>query len=248
MIADILTVMWKERKGLLKQRGSRVRALWVLLIPAIMLGILLPWQEGHGWIEGYWSLIGSILIPILLVSTFIPESFAGERERHTLGTLLASRLPDRAILFGKILIAVIYAWGVSLCVLLLELITVNITGWDGRIVFFPADVLLIDIVLGLLLACFMAGIGVMISLRASTVQGATMTLMATTFLPLIILQVVGMVLLQKGSGGRERIMEFITTVDWMQVIMIIMLVMVVASVGAIWAAMVRFQRGRLLFS
>lgn len=247
MTADILTVMWKERKGLLKQRGSRLRALWVLLVPAIMLGILLPWQEGYGWIEGYWSLIGSVFIPLLLVSTVIPESFAGERERHTLGTLLASRLPDRAILFGKILTAVIYAWGVSLCVLLLGLVTANIAGWDGRVVFFPMDVLLIDIVIGLLLSCFMAGIGVVISLRASTVQGATTALMATTFLPVLILQVVGMVLLNRSDGG-DRVMEFITTIDWMQVIMIVMLVLFVASLGAIWAAMIRFQRGRLLFS
>lgn len=247
-MTDILTVIWKERKGLLKQRGSRFRALWVLIVPVLMLGIVLPMQEGHAWVEDYWSLIGSIFVPLLLVATVIPESFAGERERHTLGTLLASRLPDTAILFGKILTAVIYAWGVTLCVLLLGMVTANITDWQGQVIFFPGLVILINITISLILSFFMAGVGVLISLRASTVQGATMALMATTFFPVLILQVLGMVLLRNGSDGTNAALEFISTVDWMQVAMIAMLVLVIASVGAIWAAMKRFQRGRLLFS
>lgn len=39
MIADILAVVCKERKGLLRYQGSRTRAVLGLLIPVVMLGI-----------------------------------------------------------------------------------------------------------------------------------------------------------------------------------------------------------------
>jgi len=122
MIADILTVMWKERKGLLRSQGSRTRAVLGFLIPMVMLGIYLPLQIGRALVEGPWSLLASVFIPMMLVGMMIPESFAGERERHTLETLLASRLTDRAILFGKVAVAVGYAWGITLMLLLVSLV------------------------------------------------------------------------------------------------------------------------------
>jgi ABC-2 type transport system permease protein len=105
--------MWKERKGLLRYQGSRTKAVLSLLIPVAMLGAYLPLQIGRALVEGPWSLLASVFIPMMLVGMMIPESFAGERERHTLGTLLASRLPDRAILFGKVAVAVGHAWGMT---------------------------------------------------------------------------------------------------------------------------------------
>jgi len=187
MISDILTVMWKERKLLFRQHGSRTRLLFTLLVPVLMFSIFLPWQIGTGWVEGYWSLLASVLIPLLLVGTVIPESFAGERERHTLGTLLASRLPDRAILFGKIALAVGYAWLMTFLTLIVSLVTANIVHWSGQITLFTPAVALTNVVLTLLLAIIMANLGVLISLRSSTVQGATQTLMAAVMFPLIIL-------------------------------------------------------------
>ena len=53
----------------------------------------------------------------MMVSSLVADSFAGERERHTLETLLASRLPDRAILAGKLLVPVAVAWGAALLAL-----------------------------------------------------------------------------------------------------------------------------------
>lgn len=246
MIADIWTVMWKEWKGLFRQRGSRTRALWILFTPLVMVGIFLPWQIGHGWVESYWSLIASVFIPPLLVGTTIPESFAGERERHTLGTLLASRLPDRAILFGKVAVSIGYGWGIALLSLLLGLLTVNIAHWDGQVVLFAPSIALANVALSLIMACFMAGLGVLISLRCATVQGATMILMAATFLPLIALQIVGVVFIQVASGGRERIMNIFASVNPTQIILIAVGVLVAASLGLFWAAMARFKRARLM--
>jgi len=100
MMNDILTVMWKERKGMFRYRGSRNRFLIVLLGPFLM-AIVFPLQAGPAWVEDLDSIFIAVFIPIILVSITIPDSFAGERERHTLGTLLASRLPDRTSRIGK---------------------------------------------------------------------------------------------------------------------------------------------------
>ena len=75
-----------------------------------------------------------------------------------------------------------------------------------------------------------------------------MALMAATFFPLVVLQVIGMVFHQSGSDGRQRIRETITSVDAVQVILIVMAVMAVAAVGLLVAAMARFQRARLILN
>jgi ABC-2 type transport system permease protein len=96
------------------QRGS-LRGGWLgLVIFVAVFGILLPLQSGRGWVESPTGLAVWAWVPFLLVSSVVADSFAGERERHTLETLLASRLPDRAILFGKLATAVGYGWGFAL--------------------------------------------------------------------------------------------------------------------------------------
>jgi ABC-2 type transport system permease protein len=246
MTRDILTVIWRERKDFFRQKGSRMRSVLILATPVVMLGVLLPLQEGNRWTDGYWSLIASVFIPLLLVGTVIPESFAGERERHTLGTLLASRLPDQAILFGKVATAIGYAWSVTLLVHLLSLVTVNIANWDGNVTLFTPTITLVNLGISLLMACFMAGLGVLISLRAATVQGASMVLMGVTFAPLILLQIASFVVLQFASGGKVSIDELVTSVDWGQILVIAGIVLLVASVGLLWAATARFRRARLM--
>lgn len=248
MISDILTVMWKERKLLLRQHGSRTRLLFTLLVPVIMFSIFLPWQIGTGWVEGYWSLLASVLVPLLLVGTVIPESFAGERERHTLGTLLASRLPDRAILYGKIALAVGYAWLMTFLTLIVSLATINIAHWNGQITLFTPAVALINVFLTLLLAIIMANLGVLISLRASTVQGATQTLMAAVMFPLIILQVAGLIVLQMQRQWLDSIIDTLANANWTLIIVLVTLVVTAICLLLLWMATTRFQRARLILS
>jgi ABC-2 type transport system permease protein len=209
MLADIVTVMWRERKGLLRYQGSRTRAVLSLLIPVVMLGIYLPLQIGRALVEGPWSLLASVFIPMMTVGMTIPESFAGERERHTLGTLLASRLPDRAILFGKVAVAVGCAWGMTLMLLLVSLTMVNIVHWDGQVLLFTPIVALANAAFSLLVASLVAGLGVLISLRASTVQEAQQTLMTATLFPLVLLQMIPVLLLNVVPDGRARLRELV---------------------------------------
>ena len=49
-------------------------------------------------------------LPLILAGVMITDSLAGERERQTLETLLASRLSDRAIVLGKVAAITLLGW------------------------------------------------------------------------------------------------------------------------------------------
>ena len=124
-MSDLLTMMWKESKDLLFQRDWKARILPVFLVG--ILGVYLPLQFGLQWLELSPIAIFVILwIPFFVIISFIGDAIAGERERHTLETLLASRISDRAILLGKVIVTVGYAWGMALVSLVLGLVLVNL--------------------------------------------------------------------------------------------------------------------------
>ena len=93
----------------------------------LVFGIAIPARSGMYWITIPWSAITWAWLPLMLVMAVVADSFAGERERHTLETLLASRLSDAAILLGKVAAAVVFAWGMLLLVAVMSLLTVNIS-------------------------------------------------------------------------------------------------------------------------
>ena len=170
-MSDIWTMMWKESKDLLFQGGWRslIRPLFVIGI----MGIYLPLQFGSQWVA--LTPIGMILllwVPFFVVISFIGDAIAGERERHTLETLLASRMPDRAILLGKILATVLYAWGMGIFSLLLGLVLVDLLRTQGNWVFYPLDLFVIALVLILLASVLATSAGVLVSLRVATVRQA----------------------------------------------------------------------------
>jgi len=246
MIADVLTVMWKERRGLFYQKGSRKRVLLPLIPALIMVSIYLPWQAGRDWVDEPVSLLAGVLVPMLLVGMAVPDSFAGERERHTLGTLLSSRLPDRAILFGKVLVAVAFGWGALLIVLLISLVTVNIIHWGDAPLFYKPSILFVDLGLGFLLAGMAAGAGVLISLRASTVQDAAQMLMAILMVVPTVLGVVVLLVIETDPGWVEPIKDTFSDIGFVQLALISMGILIVLNAGLLLGAVARFQRARLI--
>jgi ABC-2 type transport system permease protein len=248
MIFDVLTVMWKESQGLIRYQGSLSKTMLSLLIPVVMMGIYLPIQIGRALIEGPWSILISVFIPMMLVGMTIPESFAGERERHTLGTLLASRLPDRAILFGKVAMSVGYALAITLALHLINLVMVNIAHWDGRVLLYTPIVALANVALSLLMAGLVANLGVLISMRASTVQGAQQTLMVATLFPLVFLQMIPLLLLNVVPDGRALLKEFVAAANPSQIMLIVVIVLIVLDLALFMGAMTHFKRARLILS
>ncbi len=241
-IRDIGTVIWKEMKELLFQRGN-MRGGWVsLLIVVAVFGILLPLQSGRAWVESPVGLAMWAWVPFILVSSVITDSFAGERERHTLETLLASRLSDRAILFGKVGAAVAYGWGFCLANMVVGLITVNLVHGQGQLLLYPAPIALGIIVLSFLVAALASEVGVLISLRSATVRQAQQTFSIVNlilFIPLFLLPVLP-------DEWKLRIAQALMQTDVYGIALAAFGVLFVADVLLLAAAMARFQRSKLI--
>jgi len=243
---DILTIMWKEGKGLFRYNDNRWRGLVTLITPVVMFGVILPIQLSDEWLTGFWSLIVAFFTPIILISTTIAESFAGERERHTLETLLASRLPDRAILFGKILTSILFGWGMTFFLLCVSLMVANLMiGGDG-FQMYQANILWMDVCGSLLVAGFVSGLGIVISLRSATVQSAAQSIMMMLFLPFMLLQAV--VFLLPVFLPKVTIQAILDQLNFTNIMMVIPAVILVADIILFLGAVSRFHRSRLILS
>ncbi len=177
MIDDICIILWKEWKEFLLQRGSSRKTMLIsALLPVILLGVVIPWRAGAAYVNNMVALVVPGLMPLLFVLMLVADSFAGERERHTLETLLATRLSDQVILLGKIAAAVLYAWAVLVSTLALALLGINIVYGHGELIMFPMSRLIPTLVYDFLLAVLLSCIGVFVSLRASTVRQAMQTM------------------------------------------------------------------------
>ena len=241
---DILTVMWKESKGMLRYGDSRWKAIVTLLTPIAVFGVIFPIQFREAWLTSLWPVAVSVFTPLLLIASTIAESFAGERERHTLETLLASRLPDRSILLGKLLTSMLFGWGMTLFLLMVSLVVVNLLEWGNGFRFYQPAIFVINILLSWLVSGMVASLGVLISLRAPTVQSATQTLVLMLFMPFLLLQ--GVVFILPTFLPVDTVKGFFESLDLPTIMLIVLLVLLFANLGLFLGAVARFQRSRLI--
>jgi len=242
MIRDIGAIIDKELKELLFQRGHERGNIIRLVILIGFFGIMLPLQNGVMAITSMVSLAFWSWIPYILVSGITADTFAGERERHTLETLLASRLSDRAILFGKLGTVILYGWGLTLITILVNLVTVNIAFWPGHILFYPAPLFGLILLISLQVAFFTAGLGVIISLRSTTARAAQQTmsvLMFALMVPLFMLTLLPNNILA-GIGA------LIADVNTTQFVGIFIAALFIVDAGLILYSLSRFRRDKLI--
>ena len=187
MIADIKTILWKEFRELFQARqGMFGRGGWIsIAITVGLLGVLIPIQAGEDWVSSPIHMIWWVWVPFLMVTYIVTDTFAGERERHTLETLLASRLPDKTILFGKITSVVLYGWGIAIIGLITGLITVNLAAGKGRLLMYSPEATLAIFTLSFLFSLLSSAVGVLISLRSSTVRQAQQVMGLISLVPLL---------------------------------------------------------------
>jgi ABC-2 type transport system permease protein len=247
MMADMLTVIQKELKEYLLQRGglarSAARGGWLsLLLLVAVFGIFLPYQSGREWVETPVVILWA-WVPLFLTTSITADSFAGERERHTLETLLASRLSDRTILLGKVAAAIVYGWGVALVSLAVGLVTVNVAFGRGELLLYPLDAALGGLLLSFLAAALAATAGVLVSLRASTVRQAAQT-MSIAIMVLLFVPVFGFQALPPAT--LNEIMLWVEDVGVNGIALAASGVLAVLDAALLAAAMARFQRARLI--
>lgn len=241
---DFRAVFWKEWKEIVLERSARGSGSYRPLILIVVLGIFVPLRMGPDRFFGPFQLWIYAFFSAVVVTAVIADSFAGERERHTLESLLATRLSDRAILFGKIAASIAYGWVISMLCVVAGTITVNVTNWQGRVLFYHDSASWLVLLLGPPLAAgAVATAGVLVSLHAATVRQAQQTLM------------VGFLVVFLGAiFGGSRLPT--TWKAWFGGILEVwpLAELVLAAAGVILmidlalllACMVRFQRARLI--
>lgn len=173
MIQDTRTILWKEWRELLAQPGGWTTPGWRSNIVAMLVfGIYFSVVDGGDWFR----FIGiPVLFGMLVSATHSADSFAGERERHTLERLFATRLSTSGIVIGKMTSTTLYGWLMAL--LALAAISCTIAVKDGA-----ASLSISSMgggaLLSLLSTSLVSMIGVLVSLRSATVAQAQQTMLA----------------------------------------------------------------------
>jgi ABC-2 type transport system permease protein len=234
-MSDIWTMMWKESKDVFFQGGWR--SLIRPLIVVAIIGIYVPLQIGPQWLD--LTPVGMVLllwVPFFLIISFVGDAIAGERERHTLETLLATRMPAHAILLGKVVTTALYGWGMGVLSLLLGLVLVNLSSIQGNWLFYPLDLFVDAIALSLLVSVLGTSAGVLISLRASTARQAQQILSVGT-----LVFVFGSIIALRAVPA-----SVISSLDYSQLLLIAIVVIAILDAILLGLSLLSFQRSRLI--
>jgi ABC-2 type transport system permease protein len=197
--------------------------------------------------ERFFSVSG-LLAPIffggIVVTAVIADSFAGERERHTLETLLATRLSDRSILFGKTAASIAYGWLISFACIVAGAITVNVSNWHGQVFMFNDAASWLVVVLGPpLLSGAVATAGVLVSLHAATVRQAQQTLSVA-----VLVATFGMIFGSNMLPVEWKVWLARSVATWPPANLVLAVAAVLLAIDLVFllAGIARFQRARLV--
>lgn len=242
MIRDTWIVARKEWLEIFDQLLRFKRGGWSILLIIGFLGVISPLQMGESWLTSplmffYWPLLTTSM-----TSTLIADAIAGERERHTLETLLSTRLSDTAIILGKILAAIMYGAAFASTNLVIGWAVVNLKHGHGVLLTIPWFRLVALFALIGAGSFFIAGMGVFVSLRAATVRQAQQTfgviLLLLMMTPVLFVQFVAPTL-------QERLIASASVLGIEVLSLRVAAVLAAAAVLLNLAAIRRFKRGRL---
>lgn len=112
---DLFTVARKELFDVFAERQSFRGVVIQTLALVALTGVAVPAMPSAAGALPPGKVVSLYLFfPAVLAASIAADALAGERERKTLETLLATPLTEGAILFGKAFAAVAYATSVSL--------------------------------------------------------------------------------------------------------------------------------------
>jgi ABC-2 type transport system permease protein len=243
MTTDLATVFWKEWKEIVLERASGGSGRRPLMMVGL-IGIVVPLQMGAQRYFGPQPLVALVFVSFAAVLVVVPDAFAGERERHTLETLLASRLPDCAILLGKLAACLVYGWLLSIITIALGIITVNAANWNGHFLFYrDAASWLCLVLLPPLVGGVVASAGVLVSLHAATVRQAQQTL---TFAMVVLALAIGFGLPALPASVKLLFAQNFVTWSATELVLAASAMVLAFDVVLVLAALGRFQRSKLV--
>jgi ABC-2 type transport system permease protein len=229
VIEDVRTVAWKEIRELLAGRSETKRGFsYRTLVLPILIGIFFGLQTMNG--NSGFAVFPVGLLAMSTTTGLITDAIAGERERHTLETLLASPVSDLAILGGKLTAVVGYAWILALVQLAAIQVTSIVVGHA------LSPILAVTVgVLSLLEAILAAGFGVQFSMHAPSVRAASRKLGQLAFLLILPVSFLNVFVVSEPGGTLYTVL-----------LVAAVIALVAADVVLLAVAKARFRRGQLL--
>jgi ABC-2 type transport system permease protein len=172
---QITAVVWKEWHEIFRLDQGARPILFRLTIAGAFI-VAFAWRKGADFGRDASSILLLMEFTILPTLPLPPDAFAGERERHTLETLLASSIHDWAIYFGKFfaILGIGVGFAVLACIIDVLVIAVRFSGW--RLTDLSPAVLASGLALGALSAAIVVGFGILISMHSRTVRSANVLL------------------------------------------------------------------------
>lgn len=228
---DAMIVARKELRELIGERASRRGIQVQAAIMTLFLGVFLPSKTPQAWLAASPAAIMLfLLLPSIVAGAIGADSFAGERERKTLETLLATPLSDRAIVVGKAIAALFAAVVVAAIALAVAAITVNVSAHPAA-VFIPAPELWLGALLGTL-ACstVSTAVAILLSIRIPIARTVQQMVSLMFVLPVFL---VGFIWSRLGLAF-----------DWQNIFIVEAIALVLGTLG-LFAATLAFHRDRL---
>jgi ABC-2 type transport system permease protein len=241
---DLKAVIWKEWRELLAQSELGVAATLAIAVPLLLVVGLVAALAGPEIVKTPLFPFICTFAPLAAIAGTVCESFAGERERHTLETLLATRLTTESMLFGKILVQVLYGWAAALLLFAVFILGANARTLGNGFVWPSAAGATQVLAITPLLLGVVATTGALFSLRAATVRQAQ-SRSIVTFMGIFIATVITARLVPREMllAARESLQspsqQLLVAAVWVATLF-------AANVGLFLAALARFQRHRLI--
>ena len=183
-------MLWKEWLGIRSMflpPNLFLSGVWTLVVLILAFGVYEPIKSGPDWILSPSMLFSSmILIPFCISGTLTPDSFAGERERHTLEPLLATPLSDQVLLYGKLVFPAILGWTAAMMALLAGIFAANNFSLSCNPFMSHFGTILFTGIGSVAFSIFITIIGVAASLHALNVMQAQLKLVTAIF-PLLLI-------------------------------------------------------------
>ena len=160
------------------------------------VGLVIGWEAGPNLASLPILPILGAFIGLTVTIPSVADSFAGERERHTLESLFATPLSDAALVLGKLAACVLMVFLAMPVFILLAVVAAAIKS-SGAVLHQPAlgPLALETLLLALLAALVIGAVGLQVSLRAGSVrnalQGITLAILALVGVPRLAIGLTG---------------------------------------------------------
>ncbi len=186
-MSDLATMLWKEAAEFV----AGARALRFSAVIVVFLGVMPALTGVRSSTAAALQSVGYVLITSVFVTAqSAPELILRERSGHSLETLLATRLPDRAIFAGKVLSGAAVGYLMAMATLAIQLVAwaLRTHGWNWLGL---SDAAGRWFVLGgpAVLATYLATVGTIVAMRVGDQRSAylvTIVSLAVLALPLLL--------------------------------------------------------------